>query len=315
MPILNTLPYFTGIVCYVILQIGDSMEIRVLEYFLAVAEAGSITKAAEHLHLTQPTLSRQIKELELSLGKELFIRGSRKITLTEDGTLLRKRAQEIVDLVNKTESEVKTKSDDISGDIYIGAAESDSVRIIIKCISELQRNYAVRLHIFSGDAKDTLEKLDNGLIDFALLLGKIDKTKYNSIKLPAEDTWGLLMKKDSPLAHKKSIMPKDLDGMPLILSRQSQIEEEIDHWLGAKNIEPNIVATYNLIYNASLMVDEGVGYALTLDKLINNTGSNNLIFTPLNPQLTLQSSIIWKKNQVFSKMAKVFLTELKKRIG
>lgn len=291
------------------------MELRVLEYFLAVAEEGSISKAAEHLHLTQPTLSRQIKELEDSLGKQLFIRGSRKITLTDDGVLLRKRAQEIVSLVAKTENEVRAESTDLSGDIYIGAAESDSVRYILKCISALQKNHSIRLHILSGDAKDTLEKLDNGLIDFALILGEIDKHKYNAIELPVTDTWGLLMKKDSPLANKEYIKPQDLDGLPIILSRQSQIEENLNTWLNSNNRDFETVATYNLIYNASLMVDEGMGYALTLDKLINYTGTNDLKFIPLNPSITLQSSIIWKKNQIFSKTAKAFLSELKKRIG
>lgn len=290
------------------------MELRVLEYFLAVAEAGSISKAAEHLHLTQPTLSRQIKELEESLGKQLFIRGSRKITLTDDGVLLRKRAQEIVSLVAKTENEVRAISTDLSGDIYIGAAESDSVRYILKCISALQKNHAVRLHILSGDAKDTLEKLDNGLIDFALILGEIDRHKYNAIELPVTDTWGLLMKKNSHLANKEYISPKDLDGLPIILSRQSQIEENLNTWLNSNNINFETVATYNLIYNASLMVDEGMGYALTLDKLINYTGTNDLKFIPLNPSITLQSNIIWKKNQIFSKTAKAFFSELKKRI-
>lgn len=290
------------------------MELRVLEYFLAVAEAGSISKAAEHLHLTQPTLSRQIKELEESLGKQLFIRGSRKITLTDDGVLLRKRAQEIVSLVAKTENEVRAKNNDLSGDIYIGAAESDSVRYILKCISDLQKKYSVTLHILSGDAKDTLEKLDNGLIDFALILGEIDKHKYNAIELPVTDTWGLLMKEDSPLANKEYIEPKDLDSLPIILSRQSQIEENLNRWLKSNNIEFETVATYNLIYNASLMVDEGMGYALTLDKLINYTGTNDLKFIPLKPPITLQSSIIWKKNQIFSNTAKAFLLELQKRI-
>lgn len=290
------------------------MELRVLEYFLAVADEGSISKAAEHLHLTQPTLSRQIKELEESLGKQLFIRGSRKITLTDDGVLLRKRAQEIVSLVVKTENEVRAENNDLSGDIYIGAAESDSVRYIIKCISELQKKHSIKLHILSGDAKDTLEKLDNGLIDFALILGEIDKHKYNYIELPITDTWGLLMKKNSPLSSKKYIEPKDLEGLPIILSRQSQIEENLNTWLNSNNIDFETVATYNLIYNASLMVDEGMGYALTLDKLINYTGTNNLKFIPLRPSITLQSSIIWKKNQIFSKTAEAFLYELKKRI-
>lgn len=288
------------------------MEIRILEYFLAVAKEENISKAAEYLHITQPTLSRQIRDLEDELGKKLFVRGSRKIALTEDGVLLRKRAEEIVDLVNKTKNEVKSENNDLSGDVFIGAAETDIARLLIKSVISLQKHNKVRLHIFSGDAHDTLEKLDKGLIDFALILGKTDTNKYNCLNLPLKDTWGLLMKNSSQLAQKEFITPDDLKGKPIILSRQSQIETELKSWMNSKNIKPDIVATYNLIYNAALMVDEGMGYALTLDKLINFTGGRNLKFTPLSPQITLDASVIWKKNQVFSKTAEAFLNELKK---
>lgn len=284
------------------------MEIRVLEYFLAVAREQNISKAADFLHLTQPTLSRQLKDLEKELGKQLFIRGNRKVTLTEDGMFLRKRAEEIIDLVKKTEDEVRSDNSVITGDIFIGAAETDSVRSIIKLSSKLQNAHpGISLHIFSGDAPDTLEKLDKGLIDFALVLGNIDSTKYDYIKLSLQDVWGVLMRKDSELANKSTITAKELAKKPLILSRQSIKNKDVIKWFQKEYPKLNIIATYNLIYNASLMVDEGMGYALGLDKLISMTGNSNLCFIPLEPPLKLDIYIIWKKYQIFSKAADAFL--------
>lgn len=284
------------------------MEIRVLEYFLAVAREQNISKAADFLHLTQPTLSRQLKDLEKELGKQLFIRGNRKVTLTEDGMFLRKRAEEIIDLVKKTEDEVRSDNSVITGDIFIGAAETDAVRSIIKLSSKLQNAHpGISLHIFSGDAPDTLEKLDKGLIDFALVLGNIDSTKYDYIKLSLQDVWGVLMRKDSELANKSTITAKELVKKPLILSRQSIKNKDVIKWFQKEYPKLNIIATYNLIYNASLMVDEGMGYALGLDKLISMTGNSNLCFIPLEPPLKLDIYIIWKKYQIFSKAADAFL--------
>jgi DNA-binding transcriptional LysR family regulator len=284
------------------------MEIRVLEYFLAVAREQNISKAADFLHLTQPTLSRQLKDLEKELGKQLFIRGNRKVTLTEDGMFLRKRAEEIIDLVKKTEDEVRSDNSVITGDIFIGAAETDAVRSIIKLSSKLQNAHpGISLHIFSGDAPDTLEKLDKGLIDFALVLGNIDSTKYDYIKLSLQDVWGVLMRKDSELANKSTITAKELAKKPLILSRQSIKNKDVIKWFQKEYPKLNIIATYNLIYNASLMVDEGMGYALGLDKLISMTGNSNLCFIPLEPPLKLDIYIIWKKYQIFSKAADAFL--------
>ena len=282
------------------------MELRVLQYFLAVAKEQNISAAAQSLHLTQPTLSRQLRELEEELGKELMIRGSRKITLTEDGMLLRKRAEEILELVDRTQQEIMRSDDAVSGDIYIGTGETDGVRQIARTANQLQEAYpGIRFHIVSGDAVDVCEQLDKGLLDFGVLLGDIDKTKYHYMELPMKDTWGVLMRRDSPLAQQNTVSPRDLWDKPLILSRQVDNKSGLYRWLRKEPSELRTVATYNLIYNASLMVDEGMGYAFTLDKLVNTTGSQ-LCFRPLHPKLELGMYLVWKKSQIFSKAAELF---------
>ena len=283
------------------------MELRVLQYFLAVAREQSISGAAEILHLSQPTLSRQIKNMEKELGKQLLIRGNRRITLTEEGMILCKRAEEIMELVKKTESEITLSDESIAGDIYIGAGESNSVGYIAKVANALRREYPlVHFHIESGDAQTVYEQLDKGLIDFGLLFGNIDLTKYNSISLPTKDTWGVLMPKDSKLAKRDVITPNDLIKEPLIVSRQGITRGELQNWFKLPEEKLNVVATYNLLYNASLLVEEGVGYALCLDKII-NTSNCNLCFKPLYPKLEVSMSIVWKKHQVFSKASNKFL--------
>ena len=290
------------------------MELRVLEYFLAVAREQSISGAAEYLHLTQPTLSRQLRELEEELGKQLMIRGSRKITLTEEGMLLRKRAEEILELVGRTEREVMQSEGVVSGDIYIGTGETDGVRQLVRAAGRLQEGHPnIRFHIVSGDAVDVCEQLDKGLLDFGVLLGDIDKVKYRYMELPMRDTWGVLMRRDSPLAHRQTVSPRDLWDKPLILSRQVDNKSGLYRWLRKEPSELRTVATYNLIYNASLMVDEGMGYAFTLDKLVNTDGSN-LCFRPLAPRLELGMYLVWKRSQIFSKAAELFLAELRTQL-
>ena len=270
------------------------MELRVLQYFLAVAREQNISSAAHSLHLTQPTLSRQLKELEEELGKQLMVRGSRKITLTEDGMLLRKRAEEILELVGRTEKEIMQSGNTVNGDIYIGTGETDGVRQIVSAAKQLrERHPGIHFHIVSGDAVDVCERLDKGLLDFGILLGDLDKTRYHYMELPMKDTWGVLMRRDSPL----------------ILSRQVDNKSGLYRWLKKEPTELHTVATYNLIYNASLMVDEGLGYAFTLDKLVNTTGSN-LCFRPLTPKLELGMHLVWKKSQTFSKAAELFWEQL-----
>lgn len=292
------------------------MELRVLRYFLAVAKEESITAASETLHVTQPTLSRQLMELEEEFGKKLFIRGNRKITLTDEGILLRKRAEEIVELVEKTETEITASDEIINGDIYIGGGETDAMRIIAHIVKKLQEKYPqVKYHLFSGNADDVTERLDRGLLDFGVVIEPANIQKYDSLKLPATDTWGVLMRKDSPLAQNTVIKPKDLHNIPLLCSRQSMVGKGISQWIGKDFEKLNIVATYNLVYNASLMVEEGIGYALSLDKLVNTTGNSALCFKPLEPKLEVGLNIVWKKSQVFSKAAKKFLEMLESELS
>lgn len=288
------------------------MEVRVLRYFLAVAREESISGAADSLHLTQPTLSRQLMDLEAELGRKLLIRGSRKVTLTEEGALLRKRAEEILDLMEKTRSELcETDEADITGDIYIGGGETDAMRLIARTAKELQAAYPrIRYHLYSGNGEDVSERLDKGLLDLGILVEPFDMKKYDSIQLPATDIWGVLMRKDSPLAEKEYIQPEDLWELPLLTSRQTMAQKELMAWLGREHEELHIVSTYNLIYNASLMVEEGLGYALSLDKLINTTGDSALCFRPLRPKLEVGLDIVWKKYQVFSPATAKFLEQL-----
>lgn len=241
------------------------MDIKVLRYFLALAREESVTAAAEYLHLTQPTLSRQLSELEDELGVKLFIRGSRRITLTDDGMRLRKRAEEILSLVQKTEAEFQAPAETVSGDIYIGGGESYVMGFVTEVMKALQDDYPqIRFHIFSGDADEVTERIDKGLLDFGLLIEPANITKYESMVLPAKDKWGLLMRKDSPLAQQKSVRPEDLWELPLIGSKQRHVDDNIAKWIRRDYDALNNVATYNLIFNATLMVEQGIGYALCL---------------------------------------------------
>lgn len=291
------------------------MEIRVLKYFLAITREQSINRAAESLYLSQPSLSRQIQNLEEELGKQLLIRGTkgtRKITLTEEGMILKKRAEEILNLIEKTENEISLSDNIIAGDVYIGAGETDAVRLLAKIAKEIQSNYLdIHYHISSGNAEFVLEQLDKGLIDFGLVFGNVDSKKYNALKLSSKDTWGVLMRKDSELSHKKYITPKDLYDKPLIISHQRNQGGDFSSWLNCNLEKLNIVATYNLLFNASLLVDEGLGYAIVLDKIINTGDNSNLCFRPLEPAVEAELSFIWKKYQVFSKAAEQFLIKLK----
>ena len=290
------------------------MDLRVLQYFLAVAREENISAAAQSLHLTQPTLSRQLKELEEELGKQLLIRGNRRITLTEEGMLLRKRAEEILDLVRRTEKEVTQSDDLVGGEVYIGTGETDGMRQIARTANQIQREHpGIQFHIVSGDAMDVCERLDKGLLDFGILLGDFDRIKYHYMELPMQDVWGVLMQRSSPLAGKETVTPQNLWDKPLILSRQMGNKSGLYRWLQKEPAELHTVATYNLIYNASLMVDEGMGYAFTLDKLVNTRGSN-LCFRPLEPRMELGMCLVWKKYQVFSKAAELFLSRLRQQV-
>ena len=295
---------------------NQNMELRELKYFLAVAREQSISKAASSLFVTQPNLSRQMANLEKETGQQLFVRGSRKITLTEAGRLLYKRAEEIIDLYNKTESELNAPITEVSGDVYIGGGESYVMSIIAKAAHGVRKRYPkVRFHVFSGDMVAVSEKLDKGLIDFGVFIEPADLAKYDYLRLPLTDTWGVLMRKDSPLAEKKYITPEDLWDKPLIRSKHSLDKSIISDWFRKSSEELNIVATYNLLYNASIFVEEGMGYAVCLDKIIKTEESGNLCFRPLYPELKSHLDIAWKKHQVFPKCAEVFLKSLQELLS
>lgn len=292
------------------------MDIRVLQYFLTVAREESITRAAEALKMTQPPLSRQLKDLEKEVGKQLLIRGSKKVTLTEDGMLLRKRAEEMMDLMEKTKAELSSSNENINGAVYIGGGETDAISFFAQAAGKLQQAHPLlHYHIYSGDADIVTEKLDKGLIDFGLLVGPVDVTKYNYMRLPISDTWGVLMRKDSPLAEKETICAEDLWDKPLILSHQASINSEMSAWLRADLGRLHIVMTYDLIYNASHFVRKGIGYAIALDKLIHTTEDSALCFRPLYPSLEAGLCIAWKKYQVFSSASHAFLRQLKAELG
>ncbi len=281
------------------------MDIRTMQYYLAVVREGTISAAAEALHVAQPSLSRQMKELEKELGAELFVRGNRRITLTAEGVVLRKRAEEMVRLLQVTEEEISRIKNHVSGPIRIGAGESRSFHYLSRTAANMAAQHPdIRFHITSGDTQDLMNELADSLIDFAVIFTDVDHSLYESIPLPAEDSFAVLMKKDSPLAEKEEIRMSDLKDCPLIVSRASQ-----PLFSGTRL---NIVATYNLIYNASLMVEDGLGYAICFDRLINTTGDSRLCIRPLVPRIENGGSLIWKKYQVFSPAVRLFIEEIRR---
>lgn len=295
------------------------MELRVLKYFLVVAHEENFTRAAQKLHLSQPTLSRQLHDLEIEYGKQLFIRGARHVSLTQAGMLLRKRAEEILSLVAKTESELSSTDESITGDIRIGAGESKNFQLIMKAAAELKTNYpGINFHIITGDGASNLYMLERGLIDFAYDYGKHDPAKYQELQLPARDRWGVLLRTDHPLATKEYLNAQHLWSEPLIMSRQSLSDfthaKELLDWLQKPLQELNIVGSYNLLFNASLMVEAKLGCALAFAAII-NTQQSNLCFRPLKPAVYAQPNIFWKRNQFFSQASQKFLELLQKKLS
>lgn len=295
---------------------GRIMELRVLRYFLAVAREQSVSGAAESMHVSQPSLSRQLMNMEDELGKKLFIRGGRKITLTEDGMILRRHAQEIMELVEKAKNEISVSDETIAGDVYIGSGETDKVRLIARAAQKVRAECPlVRFHISSGDGTDMKEDLARGLIDFALIMGPEDLSKYEVLPVQAADTWGILMKKDDPLALKPNVTIDDFRGRPLIISRQMMKTNVLPNLFKVEPGSLNIAATYSLLFNASLMVDEGFGYALCLDKIINTTGDSTLCFKPFEHVPELGMNIVWKKYQLLNRACAKFLEKLRETVG
>lgn len=291
------------------------MEIRVLRYFLETAREGNMTRAAERLFISQPTMSKQLKELEQELGTKLFVRSNYNIKLTEAGMLLRDRAEDILSLMDKTLEEFRSLDEINSGDIFVGALESEAMSLFAETVRDLQKMYPkIRCNIYSGNLTDVCERLDKGLLDFAIVMSYVDLSKYNYLKLPMKDSWGVLMRKDDPLAGKDRFEVSDLAGLPLICSRQ-WIDREVPEWFGSESKKLNITATYNLVYNGSVMVKAGMGYAVILDKLISTGDDSELIFKPLSGAPRTEMYVIWRKYQTFTPVAKLLMEELKARLS
>ncbi len=294
------------------------IETRLLQYFLAVARELNITKAAEALCITQPTLSKQMMELEAQLGKQLFIRGKRRLTLTEDGAFLRSRAQEILELMDHTESAFRSQGTLVSGHLTIGCGETIAMRTIAQVLAGFHNRYpGVTIHTHSGDADMILQRLDSGLADMGLLLGPIRQEKYDYLNIHHSDRYGLLMPADCDLANQPTIAMEQLKSLPLILSAQTFAGRHDMEWIGSDSSDSaalDVKATYNLIYNATFLVEEGIGYALCLQNLVNTLG-RNLVFRPIVPELTVDLYMVTKKYQTFSPAAKAFLQELRETLS
>lgn len=291
------------------------MEIRVLRYFLEISREGNMTRAAETLHVSQPTLSKQMKELETELGKKLFRRGSSSVSLTDEGMLLRKRAEDILDMVDKTTDEFKALDNITGGDVRIGCAESYQIRHLARVINYFREQYpGFRFHLSSGNTEQVTERLDKGLIDFAVIVQPPNLSKYNYLAIPGADTWGVVMRKDSPLSKKDVIRIEDISGLPLICSEQA-MQEDFPRWCGEKADAFHLAGTLNLFYNGTVFVKEGIGYLLTFDNLANTGADSDLCFRPLEPVLTTKMYIIWKKYQIFTPIAELLLKEFFKEFA
>ena len=287
------------------------MEIRTLRYFLAAAREENMTRAAEALHVTQPTLSKALRALEDELGKKLFTRHSFSIKLTEEGILLRNRAEDLVSMADRIEREFVSLDDITGGDLYFGLAESFQIRCLAHAIHSFKKTYpGLRYHITSGDTEQVMEKLDKGLLDFVVLAETPDTGRYESVIFPEADVWGLVIPADDPLAKKKAIRVDDLIGLPLFCSEQSW-ENDIPLWAGAKMDFLHLEGSFRLAYNASIFAKEHLGYLLTFDRLIDTSPKSGLAFRPLTPRLETKLYLVWKKYQTFSPIADRFLAQIR----
>lgn len=287
------------------------MEIRVLRYFLEIAREGNMTRAGEYLHVSQPTLSKQMKELEKELGKKLFQRGSNNVSLTSEGMLLRKRAEDILDMVDKTTDEFHSLDDIAGGEVRIGCAESYQIKYLAHSIQKFKKKYPLlRYFLSSGNTEQVTERLDKGLFDFAVIVEPPDLSKYNYLEMPEANRWGVVMRKEDPLAKKEKIHVEDLFGLELITSQQA-MQVDIPRWCGEKADLLNLSGSINLFYNGSIFAKEGLGYLLTFEHLVENGPDNELCFRPFEPILETKMYIIWKKYQVFTPIAELLIEQIK----
>ncbi len=292
------------------------MDLKSLRYFLAIAEEGSISAAAESLNLSQPNISRQMTLLEKELGAKLFERGSRRIVLTEEGTLLRRRAVEILQLADTAVTEIGSAGKDVIGTVRIGCGETDAMRVVARAIRRFSETHPmVRFELHSGNAEDVSDLLERGLVDFGVLIEPTDKTRYDYLSFPTDIRWGALVRRDDPLARMYGVSPSDISGRRVIVSRQNMAANGISGWMGPDFPEPDVVATYNLLFNASLLVSEGVGIALCLEGIVNTSGDSDLVFVPFEPELRVGMSLVWKKNSVQGRAQRLFLDGLREFFG
>lgn len=292
------------------------MDLKSLRYFLAIADEGSISAAAESLNLSQPNISRQMTLLEKELGAKLFERGSRRIVLTEEGMLLRRRAVEILQLADTAVTEIGSAGKDVIGTVRIGCGETDAMRVVARAIRRFSETYPmVRFELHSGNAEDVSDLLERGLVDFGVLIEPTDKTRYDYLSFPTDIRWGALVRRDDSLARLHGVSPSDISGRRVIVSRQNMAANGISGWMGPDFPEPDVVATYNLLFNASLLVSEGVGIALCLEGIVNTSGDSDLVFVPFEPELRVGMSLVWKKNSVQGRAQRLFLDGLREFFG
>ncbi len=292
------------------------MDLKSLRYFLAIADEGSISAAAESLNLSQPNISRQMTLLEKELGAKLFERGSRRIVLTEEGMLLRRRAVEILQLADTAVTEIGSAGKDVIGTVKIGCGETDAMRVVARAIRRFSETHPmVRFELHSGNAEDVSDLLERGLVDFGVLIEPTDKTRYDYLSFPTDIRWGALVRRDDPLARMYGVSPSDISGRRVIVSRQNMTANGISGWMGPDFPEPDVVATYNLLFNASLLVSEGVGIALCLEGIVNTSGDSDLVFVPFEPELRVGMSLVWKKNSVQGRAQRLFLDGLREFFG
>lgn len=287
------------------------MELRVLKYFLAVAKHENISKAADDLNLTQPTLSRQIAELEEELGVPLLIRGKRRTQLTEAGMFLKMRAEEITSLADKTIEQLAHADEMAEGDVFIGCGETEGMREVAQALAPLHRAYPrIRVHLASGNKELVADQMQKGIIDFGLLCCSLPPVEYAYHQLAHEDIWGLYIHRSNPLAQQEGISADDLVKEPLIVSRQAIEAKEFDHWLGKRVEEMNIVATYNLAFNSAFLIEQGFGSVLSFKGLIpaESQERSDILFLPLMPKLCSRNYLIWKKGQIFSRAGRLVMS-------
>ena len=287
------------------------MELRTLRYFLAAANEENITRAADILHVTQPTLSRQLMDLEKELGTTLLLRGKKGMTLTDDGIYFRQRAEEIVELADRLEQDFVERNTGISGVSSIGASEAVGSRLFAKLIAQFSEKYPlVQFKLYNEMADQIKDRLDKGLVDVGLLLEPVDTVKYDFVRLSQKETWGILMRRDHPLAERTSIEPQELISYPLILPLRERVRTEIMNWLRCEEKDLKIPLYYTLLSNTALLVEEGLGCAFCLDGALSIHSSPDLRFVPISPEHTTRSVLIWKKNHLFSPATSLFIQEI-----